>query len=852
MEDLDKKLHERKDLSKYIKVIQYKLDKDFMKKWMLLLAKEKDLKKMKTQYQNTNLLQYLQAMKFNMEKTYTGDSPDEDIDTNKKINDATLYLTNIELFIKELTNYLNGNKNNLNEITENIIDYLTIGDQYFFSPDNKSVIMQILPTVNVDDYEESTELVLGIDALIQDLKPKYKDLTIGMTGTLAIMKDELKATEHDFSFPALVALLLIIILFTISFKQIRTTILAVISLIFGITLDIGILGVTFGELNQMSSMFGIALIGLGIDFGIHMISGYTEFRSEGNSKFDALSLTLTKSGFGIIVGAITTAIAFYTLMIFDLKGFRQFGFLLGNGLLTILLAMLTLLPALILTLDRKKDIKVPKINIDYKFIPAIARIVIKIRWTVIIVCSVISLFIVISLIPNENENATESSNGIVKTINSIPGVKEIKSLFSYEFEYSMMELEPVGAESVVFQYKVLDAFEMSPDYALLTHRNINTGKKITDELEPKAIISYVDSIAQYIPIDIKQDKRLKIISEINNQNDRNLLTEEQKLDKDQYLEEFKYVMEDLEANVIEMGQLVSMSFGENCKLVRKRNNMIHEVLGYGKIGKRGDEIFEKLLVLIEQNPDQVYKKLMFLNPVFATKMNDRISEMSEINRKIKVKDLPKSIKSRFINSDGNLYLTYIFPKDDIWNEKHLRRFDEILYDANQYITGTPNLMLTLIDISGKVGKFAVLIALIVIVILLALYFRRIGLIIAALIPLVIGLLWMIGIIGLFGVKFNILNVCALPIILGIGVDTGVHINHRFKSEGRANILNVFKYTGKAVFISSLTTIFGFGTMAVMALHLGLASFGLMLSIGITSCLVVSLLLLPTFLSFYKK
>ena len=115
-----------------------------------------------------------------------------------------------------------------------------------------------------------------------------------------------------------------------------------------------------------------------------------------------------------------------------------------------------------------------------------------------------------------------------------------------------------------------------------------------------------------------------------------------------------------------------------------------------------------------------------------------------------------------------------------------------------------------------------------------------------LIPKLVGAVWMVGIMDLLGVRFNLANLVILPLILGVGVANGIHIIHRYREESDKTVTVLSKSTGQAVFISSLTTITGFGSLMV-ADHQGIHSLGLVLTIGMSACLVASMTLLPAIL-----
>jgi uncharacterized protein len=125
-----------------------------------------------------------------------------------------------------------------------------------------------------------------------------------------------------------------------------------------------------------------------------------------------------------------------------------------------------------------------------------------------------------------------------------------------------------------------------------------------------------------------------------------------------------------------------------------------------------------------------------------------------------------------------------------------------------------------------------------------LHFRSVTSVILALLPVAIGSAWMGGIMGLFHIPFNPANIMTLPLVIGIGVTNGIHILNRFAEEQNPGILA--KSTGKAVFISALNTIAGFGSL-ILAQHQGIKSLGYVMSTGVATCMIASLTFLPALL-----
>jgi predicted RND superfamily exporter protein len=117
------------------------------------------------------------------------------------------------------------------------------------------------------------------------------------------------------------------------------------------------------------------------------------------------------------------------------------------------------------------------------------------------------------------------------------------------------------------------------------------------------------------------------------------------------------------------------------------------------------------------------------------------------------------------------------------------------------------------------------------------------------IPLSIGLLWTFGLMGLLDVPFNLANFFSVPIILGLGVAGSVQILHRYHEGGPTRLS--LGATRRAVVLSSLTTIVGFGALLI-AHHRGLRSLGLAMTLGMTACMLASLVILPAMLALLER
>jgi predicted RND superfamily exporter protein len=125
------------------------------------------------------------------------------------------------------------------------------------------------------------------------------------------------------------------------------------------------------------------------------------------------------------------------------------------------------------------------------------------------------------------------------------------------------------------------------------------------------------------------------------------------------------------------------------------------------------------------------------------------------------------------------------------------------------------------------------------------HFRSLSAVMLALLPVAIGTLWLAGLMGCFDVAFNLANIMTFPLVIGIGVTNGVHILNRFAEERTPSILA--RSTGKAVLVSGLTAIAGFGSL-MLAKDRGIFSLGWVMATGIATCMIAGLTILPALLN----
>lgn len=112
-------------------------------------------------------------------------------------------------------------------------------------------------------------------------------------------------------------------------------------------------------------------------------------------------------------------------------------------------------------------------------------------------------------------------------------------------------------------------------------------------------------------------------------------------------------------------------------------------------------------------------------------------------------------------------------------------------------------------------------------------------------PLAVGVVWMLGAMVMLDVSLNFMSIFVVTMIIGIGVDYGVHVIHRWREGGDQS--STVPETGKAVMLAALSTVAGFGSMT-LSRYPGLQSTGKVALIGALATALVAMTLLPAALS----
>jgi len=648
--------------------------------------------------------------------------------------------------------------------------------------------------------------------LMEETRAEVTGVNVGLTGEPVLELDEMQQSQKDSTVASIVSLIICALIFIYGYNETGRPLKATLCLIVGIAYTMAFSTATVGHLNILTITFVPILIGLAIDFGVHLVTRYEEELRHGRTEEEAITTALVMTGQGIFAGAFTTAGAFLAMMFTDFKGIQEMGVICGGGLLVCLVPMMTLLPVLLLrgrqnVIDHKQASPLdPRERIERLWLQ---RPVLVIAMTLVF-CAVCAT--------------------------------QFRKVY---FDYNLLNMQSAGLPAVEFEEKLIsaalpeesgsetNAHGRSVLFAAVIADSIPQAVELEKRLEQLPAVAEVDSIAKFLAEN--PTNKLQLIGEIK-----------------QGLNSINFAGAD-----------------PNPVNVRELSRSLFSLRGYSGLAqqeaeKNAPEIAAKLNTL-KRSIDTLRKEMFRLGPagqdLVASKLGDYQRALFEDLRetfealqrqdnrdRMRIEDLPPALRERFVGVTGK-QLLQVYPKENVWQRQPQEEFVKQLRTIDPNVTGTPVQLLEYTSLLKRSYENAALYSLAAITVLVLLQFRSLGLVFLALVPVLVGSVWLAGIMGCFDIPFNPANIMTLPLVIGIGVTNGIHILNRFAEERSPSILA--KSTGKAVLVSGLTTIAGFGSL-VLAKHRGIESLGLVMSIGVATCMLAGLTFLPAVLTLMTR
>ncbi|HXG46270.1 MAG TPA: MMPL family transporter [Methylomirabilota bacterium] len=662
-----------------------------------------------------------------------------------------------------------------------------------------------LVTAQARDRTVTPVAVRRLRALISETQTEVPGLNVGLTGEPVLEVDEMEQSQKDTTLASIVSLVLVALIFVYGYHSTGRPIKANLCLVAGLAYTMGYTTLTVGHLNVLTITFAPILIGLAIDFGVHLITRYEEELWHRKPEHYALEKAVVNTGVGIFTGAFTTAGAFFAMAFTDFDGIQEMGIICGGGLLVCLVPMMTLLPALLL--GGRQNV------LDYQLGPVLDRRAAK----------------------EVDQRARIENIWLRRPVTTLVVIAGISLLLvgparKVGFDYNLLHMQSAGLPAVIFQDKLLHSSTKPVVYAVVTARSITEATNLLAHLTNLSTVASVDSLVGFLtePAATKLDTLREI---------KALVGEIQFVPTDRA----PVAVSDLNLSLFSLLGYARLA----AEATRTNDATLHRSLT-----DLADAIIRLRGAMLMAGSHAVASRLAGFQQALFDDVRETFAAIrsQDASGPLTVEDLPAVLKRRFVSVQG-AHALQVYPKKDVWERKEQEEFVAELRTVAPDVTGTPVQLLEYTTLLKQSYEEAALYSIAAIAVLILIHFRRLACVPLALLPVGLGWLWMVGTMGLTGVSFNPANIMTLPLIVGVGVTNGVHILNRFAEEKHPSILA--KSTGKAVLVSGLTTIAGFGSL-MLADHRGIRSLGFIMATGTATCMVVGLTALPAILNLLDR
>jgi len=632
--------------------------------------------------------------------------------------------------------------------------------------------MQLLYATPVLDFSRLQPAKSGINAVREEiaaLHDKYGGrVETYITGDPALRVEELESVSTGIGLSFLLSFFLVGLLLYMAYRSASIAALTLISLIITLSLTSAFAAMFVGELNLVSVAFTVLLIGLGLDFAIHLLLHVQERRSDGQDMAAALRGALHEVGPALALAAPTTALAFFSFIPTRFTGIAQLGVIAGVGVLIAFAVSVTFIPAA-LSLLKSAPAKPARgrIRAGFEMVSKYARPIAIIT----IILGGASLFL-------------------------MPQVR---------FDANQMSLRNPASPSVVGFNLLFDDKSTAP-YRLT---RLVTSQAQARETARRAValdsVASTRSLPDFVPQ--AQEAKLELI--------------------------------DFAAGTLVFAldatpdSIAGPAAADGAARLRER-------LAAAYTHGPGARLAVLLRELDAASDPQAYARLQENIFAFWPQLTTRLKDQLQADY-IEMETLPEALRLRYLSAN-NEWRVDILPQQDVRDARALNAFVEEVAALYPDLSGGAYQAKRAGEVISASMLQATLIALGVITVFLSLTIGRVRMVLLILFPLALAAILTSATGVLLNIPFNYANVIVLPLLIGIGVDSGIHLVMRHDQVAAGE--GVYgTSTPRAVLFSALTTLASFGSL-MLSPHRGTASMGELLTIAIAFTLICTLIVLP--------
>jgi 1-acyl-sn-glycerol-3-phosphate acyltransferase len=610
-------------------------------------------------------------------------------------------------------------------------DDFSLEHEYIFTADRKTLLffVSLAKPKQSDKTLEFEQEVRKIEASLKKI-PEYQKIKIDFFGAPMVAAANAQQIKKDIQLTVSIAVLLLLIIITLFFKSARAVFIIFMPALLGALVSLALLALFKPELSLISLGIGAVLLGISVDFALHIYAHYRE-----NENIDRIFDDLSEP---ILISSLTTGAAFASLMLLKSEVMGDLGVFLAISVVSSALFSLLLFPHL---LKKKKSGEKAAAS---TWIDALARVDLSRKKYVVIAVLLITAFFLFS------DKGVYFDRDLYKSNYMPPGLRQSESHIN----------QIIGSDKNRSVY--IASFGRSLEEALEQNESLAPGFKqiVADSIAPQIV-----NISQIVPSLKTQKERLK---RWNN-----------------------YWTPDRRKQVREM------------------------ILEAARPYKFKESSFSAFYDFIDSNHTQTVP--LSDNILYQQLARDYVVELDSGFAVISQADVPKEgaaqnrLQEIFAGSSALVMDKLHYAQEIISGLK--QGFDQLVY-----------------------------ISLGLVFLILLISFGRIELAVISFLPVSVSWLWIVGIMDLFGLQFNIFNVIILSFVFGLGIDysifymRGLILDHKYGAHPQ-------KTYRASIILSVITSVIGIGVL-IFAKHPAMRSIALMSVIGILTIILITFTLIP--------
>ncbi|MDR3569688.1 MAG: MMPL family transporter [Syntrophobacteraceae bacterium] len=809
---------------KHFQGVFYRVNPDEFKKWLLYYLDKNDLvdlrdtigqnsKMVQNLSENPDLLNFFTLVNDDMASKMVGQLFTGFLD-DKKPSTPKGKPMDLEFMIKVLggfSQYLSGNP----EYVSPWSSFFKSGswdlqkEGYLWQGKKKLLVAEVMPSKVKGEVSKTLGSLERLRSDIGELKASgFSDVEAGVTGQEALNNDQMLTAMSDMTKATWLSLLGVILVMALFLRGFRHPLIIALTLLVGLCWTFGWTAIFIGHLNILSIVFAPMLCGLGVDYAIHWFARFEEERTLTDApRLEIIKNVMGKSGPGIMLAGISTAFSFLPFILTGFRGLMELGMITGMGILFILIADFTVLPALSCYLANRGP--VPGRSAGKR----------KERY-------------LLRLGPKGIRAILAAA--IVFTALGVIGASHV------HFSLNPMRLQSKNSESVHWEKVMVENSDRSILSAALITNSAQEVEKESARFRALPTVSDVDNVFSLLPDD--QEAKIPILRSIA-----------------QAVPGLKSSIAGLSAANLDPPPAGDAAYKASLIDVLERINFKMQPDQASKWGASKPQVQQ--MSTVRTFMGEILQSLHKSSPARAKRLlqyrerfrKDIVNQWSIISSgssasPMTIRDIPAQLRDQFYQNGR--YVIRIYPKGAIWQEGTLTDFVKSLETVNPGVLGDPVSLYVFSSAFKKASIEASVYALIAVALILLLTFKSLRLMLISLVPLIIGSIWTVGLMGATGFDFNLANSIFMPLVVGAGVEYGVIILYRWR-EGMSGYGLLPYSTGKGVILAALTTTIGFGVLMISE-NQGIFSLGFVAWSGSICVLLSALLILPSILSFMNN